>query len=133
MNKIAKRLLPFLLLLLLVALPACSLSGVLRRSTPTPVEVQVTADQIAQAMQEDEFFSDYRGDMLLVTGKVNAVNQKDRDTRLELETSLPTKVVCELGTQTITAKPGDSVTVQAQAAEAERAPSAVLLKNCRMH
>jgi hypothetical protein len=134
--KIVNRLFLFLLLLLLAGMPACGLNQILRQGTPVPrppVEAKVTADQIAQAMQNDEFYSQYRGNMLLVTGKIHTVNQNGNDTQLELETSLPTKTICDLGTQTALPNPGDQVTVQALAAEAERAPSAVLLKNCRIH
>lgn len=134
--KIINRLFPILMLILLAGMPACGLNQVLRQGTPTPilpVEAKVTADQIAQAMQDDEFYSDYRGNMLIMTGKIHAVNQNNKGTRLELETSLPTKVICDLGTQTVSSKPGDQITIQALAGEAERAPSAVLLKNCRIH
>lgn len=124
-----------LLLFLLLTLPACGLSQTLRSGTPTPAppaQVQVTADEVARAMQADEFYSDYRGDLLEVTGKVKFVNQQGSSTQLELQTNLQTKVVCELANQTITARPGDLVTVQTMSANVERAPSTVLLKECRI-
>ncbi len=125
-----------IIMCLLTLLTACGLGRALRAATPTPApapEVQVTADQVAQAMQADEFYSDYRGDLLLVSGKVKAVNQQVGSMQIELETNLPTTVVCDLGNQNTSVKPGDQVTVQALAADAERGQAAVLLKQCRIH
>jgi hypothetical protein len=125
---------PFLIsLLILTGLTACGLSSVLRQGTPTPApvrDVQVTADQAAQAMQQDEFFSTFRGQRLIVQGKVRSVIHTNSSTQIELDTNLPIKVLCDLGSQPTQAQPGDAITVQAQAADAERAPSAVVLKKC---
>ena len=134
--KINRKRLPIMILMLalfLVSLSACSLNHVLRAAPATPlppISVQVSADQIAAAMQADEFFSDFRSELLLVTGKVSAVNQTGNTTQIELETSLPTKVRCDLSAPASAIKPGDQITVKALAADAERAPAAVLLKKC---
>ncbi len=117
-------------LLLLLALAGC---GLLREPTPTPAPpkvVRVTADQVARAMQQDEFYSDYRGAVLLVQGTVAGVSRQGGDSILELTTSEPTKVLCDLGNRASPATAGDAVTVQARAADARREPSAVVLTGC---
>ncbi len=81
-------------------------------------------------MQEDHFFSDYRGETLLVQGTASSVEQRNGETLITLGTGLPTAVVCDVGKAATTTKAGESVTVQAQAADAQRAAGTVLLKPC---
>lgn len=117
-------------LLLVFAVAGCSL---LRQAGPTPAAVPtetVTTEQVARAMQEDHFFSDHRGETLLVQGTVSAVEQKNGETLIRLGTGLPSDVVCDVGTAATTVKAGDSVTAKAQAADAQRSPAAVLLRPC---
>src|SRR5215208_5313141 len=73
-------------------LTACATT--FREPTPTPAVVQVSADQIALAMQEDHFFSDYRLGTLQVTGTVAAIIEGHDAYVVELETSIPTVVRC---------------------------------------
>jgi hypothetical protein len=123
-----------ILLILLLAgsytLSACSL---LRQqvATPTAQVVHVTADEIALAMQEDHFYSDYDPDALMVQGMVTDVRQVNKDYILEMATQIDTKVLCDFGSQAPNAKKGDSIEVfSPQASQAQRQPNAVLLVNC---
>ena len=114
-----------------ISLAGCNLSA-LRNPTPTPLPtsvVQVTADEIARAMQEDNFYGEFSPNMLQVKGTVLSVTGSE----IELQTSVPTRVLCDLATAANGIQPGDSITVQALAADAQRAPSAVVLKNCSLH
>ena len=119
------------LFLVASSLAACSLfRQAAAEATPTPQTAHVTADQIAIAMQEDHFFSDYRSETLYVEGTISSVSQQGTTTTVVLSTSVATAVWCDLGTQTTTLHAGDAITISAPSAEAQRANNAVLLKNC---
>ncbi len=118
--------------LVLVGSTACA---ALRENIPTPTPapaslMHVTADQIAQAMHEDHFYSDYGNNVLVILGTVLSVNQQNNDLTVTLNTTPPTGVVCDLGKSTTLLEAGDAVTVTARADQALREPDAVLLKNC---
>jgi hypothetical protein len=125
------------LALLFLPLAGC---GVFLASRPTPASVptwppmQVTADQVAQAMQEDHFYEDYGQSSLFIHGTVSAVSAQNNDAIVELASSIPTKVRCDLGHQAPAVHVGDPITVQAADPETDaiREPSAVLIKNCRL-
>ena len=67
-------------------------------------------------MQDDQFFANYGGDTLLVSGVVGSITTESGDTTVEFVTSIPTKVRCDLGAAT-TAKVGDAITVRSDAGE----------------
>ncbi len=118
------------LALLATAVAGCS---ILREnySTPTPAPpVAVTAEQAARAMEQDEFFSDYRGETLLVQGTVSSVEQRNGETLIWFSTGIATGLVCDVGTAAPTVKAGDSATAKAQASDAQRSSGSVLLKPC---
>jgi hypothetical protein len=122
-----------LLLLLLAGGWALAACGLLRQqvATPTPQILHVTADEIALAMQEDHFYSDYDPYSLMVQAKVTDVRQENQETVLEMATQIETKVLCDFGSQAPKAKPGDSIEVfSPHASQAQRQPSAVLLADC---
>ncbi len=130
--RVLARLARFAPILLVAAVAGCS---VLRQSSPTPTPlppVTVTAEQVARAMQQDEFYSDYRGATLLVQGTVSTVEQRNGETLIWLGTTIPTKVVCDVGKASTSAKAGDTLTAKAQAADAQRSTDAVLLKPCEV-
>ncbi len=130
--RLLARLSRFTPILLVAAVAGCSL---LRESYPTPTPappVTVTAEQAARAMEEDHFFSDYRGETLLVKGTVSSVEQRNGETLVRLGTSLTTDVVCDVGTGAATVKAGDSATAKSQASDAQRSPGSVLLKPCTL-
>lgn len=102
-----------LLILLLTNLSILSACGLIRQQVPTPqLEVKhVTADEIAIAMQEDHFYSDYDPYALIVQGVVTNVRQENNDYILELGTQIDTKVLCSFGSQAPDAKVGDSIEI----------------------
>ena len=107
--------------------------GLLRQQvvTPTPQVKQVTANEIALAMQEDHFYSDYDPYALEVQGVVMEVRQAKDDYILELATQIDTKVWCDFGSQAPKAKKGDAVEVYSPDAHAaQRQNKAVLLVDC---
>jgi hypothetical protein len=122
-----------LLSLLLAGCCALAGCGLLRQQVPTPTAqvMRVTADEIALAMQEDHFYSDYDPYSLVVQGIVTDVRQENQDTILEMATQIDTKVLCDFGSQAPSAKPGDSITVfTPHASQAQRQPNAILLADC---
>ena len=122
-----------LLLLLLASSGGLAACGLLRQQVPTPqLKVKhVTADEIALAMQEDHFYSDYNPYSLIVQGVVTDVRLENKDYMLEMATQIDTKVLCDFGSQAPNAKAGDSIEVLSlHANQAQRQPNAVLLVDC---
>jgi hypothetical protein len=111
-------------------LSACSL---LRQqvATPTAQVMHVSADEIALAMQEDHFYSDYNPDSLIVQGVVAGLHQENKVYVLEMATQIDTKVLCDFGSQAPSVKTGESIEVfTPHASQAQRQPNAVLLTEC---
>ena len=104
---------PSVALAVLASLAGC---GLLRETPVTPqptTVVQVTADQAAQAMDEDRFWSTYGRSALLIQGTVAALDQQPNDLIVSLATSGQTQVLCDLGTADAAIKIGDLVVVDA--------------------
>ena len=134
MNRISRQnklVIEFLLMVVcVIGLAGCS---ALREQIPTATPksgVQVTAEQVAQAMQEDHFYSDYDLDTLLVQGTISSVNQQGSKLLVELNTNSPMGVVCELDNASNNLHVGQDIIVSAQAKDAQRTTTYVLLKNC---
>jgi hypothetical protein len=124
-----------MLILLLLNLAGC---GLMRQTAPTPggssalPTLEVSADQIALAMQNDEFFSDYRGDSLIIHGVVSSISQQGNDWVVELKTNIATRVFCNLGNLSVTAQAGDAITVVSDYPnrDVSRQGPDLLIKNC---
>jgi len=100
--------------------------------TPPPEQtVQLTANEVAQAMQDDRFFSDYGSSILLVRGEISSVEQQGTFTVVALRTGSPEEVACEIAAGA-TAPMGQMVTVRARSADAQRAGPTVVLHNCHL-
>ena len=102
--------------------------------TPTLPSAQVTADQVAQSMQDDQFFTDFGDTTLLIQGTVAAVEQQGSHTRLKLATSLPINVVCDISPESPGVHVGELITVKSAnpPRDASRDASSVLLNNCSL-
>jgi len=121
-------------LVLLIGLAGC---GLLREplATPRPTSVvQVSADQVAQAMTDDRFYATYGQTTLLIQGTVAAIDRQPGHFIVALTTSGPTQVFCDLGNKTAAVKAGDSITVRSAAPEHDVARQAadVLIHNCAL-
>ena len=120
------------LMLLLAGSAAC---GPTRRGSSAPQSTplrHVTANQVAQAMQADNFFAAYGKLTLFVAGTVSSVNRQNNDQIVALQTDVPTIVRCEVSDLSAPIHVGQSITIQAQTADAQREPSAVMLRNCKI-
>ena len=121
-------------LALLLALSGC---GVFRETPPTPLPttvVKISADQAAQAMQDDNFYATYGHSTLLIKGSVVAVDPQPNHLIVTLATSLPTQVQCDLGSLAAAVKPGDTLTLRVTDPENDvlRQDGALFIKNCVM-
>jgi hypothetical protein len=118
--------------LVLIGLSAC---GLLREplATPRPTSVvQVSADQVAQAMDNDQFYATYGQTTLLIEGTVAAIAPQPEHFILTLATSGSTSVMCDLGNKAAAIKVGDRVTVRSADPEKDvaRQDAGVLIRNC---
>jgi len=101
------------------------------------VTVPVTPDQIASAMQGDHFYADYADGApttLQVTGSVSAVRRQSQRVQVQLRTTVPMAVWCDLGASATVVAVGATITVTAPAKQAARLqePAGVLLAHCQL-
>lgn len=90
---------------------------------------RVTATEIANAMKDDRFYSDYGDNALVVVGTISSTSTHGNDVIATLKADSSFQVLCDLGTQP-RPQVGDHITVLAQGSDAQRQQSAVLLTNC---
>jgi hypothetical protein len=96
--------------------------------------VRLTADQVAQAMQQDAFFSTYGQNSLLIQGTVVSINRNGSDLIVILDSTVPTKVECDLGNHESAVHVGETITILSEnpGSDASRDAGMVLLRNCRI-
>lgn len=102
--------------------------GVLHSRQDTSVQ-SVTTAQLADAMQQDGFYSTYGNAALLFRGKVSAVHTQGGKTVATFETGRPYVVECQFTDQK-DVKIGATLSVAAPAGSAKRLPQGVLLYDC---
>lgn len=101
-----------------------------KHARETTIITRATPDQIANAMQQDAFYSNYRGSTLLIDGTTASVTDRAGVTIVELVTTSSFTVLCSLGQARATTHPGDAVTVVAEGAAAQRQSAGILLQRC---
>ena len=89
-----------------------------------------TADQIAAAMSDDNFYGLYRERTLLVQGTVAAVTQQGPDTVIQLQTSALFKAYCDIGSASTSLQAGNTASILAEGFTAERLSDGVMLTKC---
>jgi hypothetical protein len=90
---------------------------------------QVSVAQLANAMQQDSFYSTYGSTAVLFSGKVSTTINKNGASLVTFATGRPYNVVCQFA-QTTSFAVGQTVSVAAPAGSAERQPHGVLLHSC---
>lgn len=90
----------------------------------------VSAHQAAQAMKNDEFFSDYKENTLIIRGKVSSATKQGAGTKVGLETSSTYQLFCDLSNDSSNFKVGDNIVIEAIGGSAVRQSSAVLMPDC---
>jgi hypothetical protein len=103
-----------------------------KHATETMAIRRVTPDQVARAMQDDSFYSDFKEATLVMRGTVASVHQRAGDVVVEFSTRSAYKSLCDLGSPLSTPHVGDTITVLAEGATVERRPSAVMLTGCTL-
>ncbi len=89
-----------------------------------------TPNQLATAMQQDDFWSTYRENTLIVGGVVSSVTYNNSTATVGLKTSVPYSLTCDVNNAPNTLKIGETIRILSEAYTAEREPSGVLLHNC---
>jgi hypothetical protein len=91
-----------------------------------------TPDQLAAAMQNDQFYSDYNEDTLVVRGLVASLAGDGSGAVLQFQTQSAFTTRCQFDQYPATVHPGDTISVIAEGATAQRLTSAVLLRGCSL-
>ena len=89
----------------------------------------VSIAQLADAMQQDTFYSSYGNAAVLFSSKVASVKTKDSASLVIFNTSRPYNVVCQFP-KAVTFTSGQTISVAAPTGSAERQAHGVLLHNC---
>ncbi len=93
---------------------------------------EATPGQLAAAMQNDEFYADYNEDTLVVRGQIASLTEDGVGAVMQFQTPGAFTTRCQLEHYPMTVHPGDTISVLAQGATAERLASAVLLRGCSL-
>ena len=94
--------------------------------------VQVTPNQMVQAMGTDDFYGNWRESTLLVSGTVAGVTQQNGDTLIQFTTNSVSKAYCDIGSATTSLATGDPVRAIAEGEIANRIPEGVMLVGCKV-
>ena len=81
-----------------------------KHALDTQVITRATPDQLANAMQQDAFYSDYRGRTLLVTATIVSVTDRAGAKIVKLATTSSLTVLCNLDQAPAITHAGDAVT-----------------------
>jgi hypothetical protein len=90
---------------------------------------RVGVAQLADAMQQDNFYSSYGSSVVLFNAKVTVVKHGQTATLVTFETNRPYSVTCQFPNN-VPVSSGKTISVAAPAGSAERQKSGVLLHNC---
>jgi hypothetical protein len=118
--------------LLLISL-AAGVGGFLLGDVHAVKEISVmraTPHELAEAMKQDRFFSDYRQSALLVTGTIASVTRGTDHLIVALRTGSAYGTSCDLGALPAAPRVGETLTVLTVGQAAERLPSGVRLHDC---
>lgn len=94
--------------------------------------LETTPDQLAAAMQNDHFYSDYNEDTLVVHGLVASMAGDGSGAVLQFQAQSAFTTRCQFDQYPATVHPGDTLSVVTEGATAERLTSAVLLRGCSL-
>lgn len=102
-----------------------------KHGVETMAITRATPDQLVNAMQQDAFYSNYRGSTRLVEGTIESVTDHAGATIVKLVTTSSFTVLCNLGHAPATPRADEAVTVVAEGAAAQPQPAGdVLLQGC---
>lgn len=90
---------------------------------------KVNVEELANAMQDDSFYSQYGGVTVIFSAKVASAKHKDNATLVTFTTNRPYSVTCQFP-HNIATKPGQTMSIVAPAGSADRQKHGVLLHDC---
>lgn len=91
---------------------------------------RVTPTQVAEAMKNDRFFSNYRTAVLIMHGTVESVNTNEKRSIVRFETNSSFSTSCSFDRAPRLVHPGTSITVVSMGADATRQPHGAQLDQC---
>jgi hypothetical protein len=91
---------------------------------------ETTPDQLAAAMQNDQFYSDYNEATLVVRGSVASLTGDGGGAVVQFQTQGGFTTQCQFDQYPATLHAGDMISVMTEGATAERLTTAVLLRGC---
>jgi len=118
---------------LLLIIVAAGVGGFLLGDVHAVKGISVTSatpHELAEAMKQDRFFSDYRQSALLVTGTIASVTRGKDHLIVAFKTGSTFSASCDLGTLPASPRVGETLTVLTVGQAAERLPAGVLLHDC---
>lgn len=119
------------LVTVVVVIAACAAPAPTASPSGSPSILRVTADDVARAMGEDRFFSDYGGRILVISGTIGDLQLSGTNARIALLTTTSAVVICEtFGEPAV--QPGDTIQVRARASDGVKDASGVLLRSCEL-
>ena len=128
MNRNTKFMLAGVIAAILIAGAGSFWFGTLRARQSIAIE-RVSVGELADAMQQDSFYSTYGDTALLFSGKVASLKSGSNVTLVTFTTNRPYNLVCQFPA-TINAKVGQTLSVGAPGGSADREASGVLLHDC---
>jgi hypothetical protein len=117
----------------LLIIAAAGVAGFLLGDVHAVKEISVkraTPHELAEAMKQDHFFSDYRQSALLVTGTIASVVGGKDHLIVAFKTGSTYGASCDLGALPAARRVGETFTVLAVGQAAERLPAGVRLHGC---
>ena len=103
-----------------------------KHALETQIITRATPDQLANSMQQDTFYSNYRGSTLLIDATIASVTDRAGATIIKLVTTSSLTVLCNLGQAPALTHAGDAVTLVAEGAAAQRQSAGVFLQGCEI-
>ena len=92
--------------------------------------MRATPHELAEAMKQDRFFSDYRQSALLVTGTIASIARGKDHLLVAFKTGSTFSASCDLGALNVEPHVGETLTVLTVGQAAERLPAGVVLHDC---
>ena len=90
----------------------------------------VTPTRVAEAMKNDQFFSDYRTAVLIMHGTVESVYTNEKKSIVRFDTNSSFSTSCSFDKAPRSVLPGTSITVISVGADATRQPHGAQLEQC---
>lgn len=94
--------------------------------------VTATPTDLAQTMLQDEFYSTYRESTIITTGKIASIARSSGTATVTFPTQSEYQTLCQFAGPEPKLARGQTITVIAEGALAERQSTAVLFTGCRL-